>query len=741
MSQNQRIFVVSISLTLATLIAFWQVKHCDFINYDDQAYVNKNSHIQNGLTIDGIRWAFTTGYQGNWHPLTWMSHMLDVELFGLRPWGHHLTNLLLHIANTLLLFFVFQRMTRVFWQSTFVAALFALHPLHVESVAWVAERKDVLSALFWMLTMGAYCFYVERPNLLRYLTILLLFILGLMAKPMLVTLPFVLLLLDYWPLRRFDQERSNQEIQTKLSKSASSDNQKRKSRKGVATIIEKEVKPQTSVTSEYRWEIIRHLLWEKTPFFAMAAISSLVTYITQQGVGAVQSIQILPLSGRISNALVSYIAYIGKTIWPNNLAYFYPYPKFWQPWQVLGAALVVIAITLLIILNAKRFQYLTVGWLWYIGTLVPVIGFVQVGSQARADRYTYIPLIGLFIMTVWGIPVLLKKWRYRNKVLIASSTLTLSGLFIVTWIQVGYWQNSLTLSDHALKVTNYNYAAYCNRGNAYKNLGNYSQAIVDYDKAIELDPAIAEAYYCRGNAYVALGNEKQAIEDYDRAIEINPTIAEAYINRAYIYVTHGNEKQAIEDANRAIEINPTIAEAYIIRGNAYKGIGNDNQAIVEFDRAIEINPKFAKAYNNRGNTYASLGNYKQAILDYDRAIDLDPAIAEVYHNRGNVYAALGNYKQAIVDYDKAIEVDPKIAGAYLNLGIAYAALGNPMGAIVEYDKAIGINPKFALAYRHRAVSYARLGNTRQAIQDVKTAAILGDKIAQNLLKGQGINRR
>jgi Tfp pilus assembly protein PilF len=338
----------------------------------------------------------------------------------------------------------------------------------------------------------------------------------------------------------------------------------------------------------------------------------------------VQSIQILPLSGRISNALLSYIVYIGKTIWPNNLAYFYPYPKFWQPWQVLGAALILIAITLLIIQKTKRFQYLTVGWLWYIGTLVPVIGFIQVGSQARADRYTYIPLIGLFVMTVWGIPVLLKKWRYQNKVLIAFSTLTLSGLFIVTWTQVGYWQNSLTLSNHALKATNYNYIAYLNRGNAYKDLGNYSQAIVDYDKAIELDRTIAEAYFRRGNAYIALGNEKQAIEDYDRAIEINPTVAEFYINRADIYAAHGNEKQAIEDAKRAIEINPTIAEAYIIRGNAYKGIGNDKQAIVEFDRAIEINPKFAKAYNNRGNTYASIGNYKQAILDYDRAIDLDP---------------------------------------------------------------------------------------------------------------------
>src|SRR5208283_3313237 len=346
MSKNKQLLLIYLFLTVVTLVAFWQVNHCDFINFDDPDYITKNSHVLNGITLEGILWAFTTGHAANWHPLTWISHMLDVQFFGLNPQWHHFMNLLFHIANTLLLFVVLHRMTKALWQSVFVAALFALHPLHVESVAWVAERKDVLSTFFWMLTMGAYCYYVERPGFRRYLIFLLLFVLGLMAKPMLVTLPFVLLLLDYWPLSRFEQETSDQKISTKSSNPLPPDKRKGKSR-GKTPIME-EVKATNSVDSKYRWALVWPLLWEKIPLFALTVISSVITYLVQQRGGMVQSFYRFPLTFRIENAFISYVSYFEKMIWPTDLAFLYPY-RLWQLWQVLGAVLIFVAVSLMVI--------------------------------------------------------------------------------------------------------------------------------------------------------------------------------------------------------------------------------------------------------------------------------------------------------------------------------------------------------------------------------------------------------
>ena len=411
-------------MTAATLIAFWQVNHCDFINYDDPSYVTENIHIRHGITTEAIRWAFTTDYAANWHPVTWISHMLDVELFGLKPRWHHLTNLLFHIANTLLLFFVFHRMTKTTWQSAFVAALFALHPLHVESVAWVAERKDVLSTFFWMLTMGAYIHYVEHPRFRSYLAVFTFLALGLMSKPMLVTLPFILLLLDYWPLQRFEQKTPTQEIPAEINKPISAS--KREGKSSGKQTVQAIVKEEEPADRKYQWALVRPLLIEKIPLFALAALSSITTFIVQQKGGSVASLEGIAPGVRIANAFVSYIIYVRKIIWPDDLAVFYPHPGLLPFWQILGAVFLLIAVTVTVILEAKRFPYLAVGWLWFAGTLVPVIGIVQVGSQAMADRYTYVPLIGLFIMAAWGVPELLKNWRYRKEALAASSALILS---------------------------------------------------------------------------------------------------------------------------------------------------------------------------------------------------------------------------------------------------------------------------------------------------------------------------
>jgi tetratricopeptide (TPR) repeat protein len=367
--------------------------------------------------------------------------------------------------------------------------------------------------------------------------------------------------------------------------------------------------------TRYRWALVRPLLWEKIPLFALTVLSSIVTYIVQQQGGAVATFETIPLSVRISNAFVSYITYIGKTIWPDDLAVLYPHPGLLPTWQVVGAAFVLIAVTITVIGKAGRSPYVAVGWLWYIGTLVPVIGIVQVGLQARADRYTYLPLIGLFIMMAWGIPELLKKWRYRKEVLFASSTVILACLCIVTWTQVRYWQNSITLFEHALNVTESNYYAYYHRGTTYANLGNYRQAIEDYNKVIEINPKYREAFNNRGNAYLLLGNYRQAIADYDLAIEINPKDEKAYNNRGNAYLLLGNYRQAIADYDLAIEINPTYMEAYSNRGRANLNLGDYQQAIGDYDKVIEINPQDENAYNNRGNAYWRLGNHRQAIAD------------------------------------------------------------------------------------------------------------------------------
>ncbi len=655
MLANKQIPLICLFLTVAALIAFQQLNQCDFINYDDPLYVTDNIHVKSGITMGSMRWAFTTGHSANWHPVTWMSHMLDVQLFGLNPRWHHLTSLLFHIANTLLLFLIFCRMTKAPWKSAFVAALFALHPLHVESVAWVAERKDVLSTFFWMLAMGAYIRYVERrteegekrTGILRfpssvfcYSAVFIFFALGLMAKPMLVTFPFVLLLLDYWPLQRLEPKRSAQQTRTEASRQRAGSREQAqlsaKKRKGKSVKMrtgQGMVKEEKPAAQNFQWASIRPLLWEKMPLFALAALSSIVTFVVQQKGGAVKSVEIFSPGIRIANAFVSYIVYIEKTIWPINLAVFYPHPGLLPLWQVLGAVLLLTAVTVSVIRTAKGFPCLTVGWLWFTGTLVPVIGIVQVGAQALADRYTYIPLIGLFVMAAWGIPDLLKKWRPnrfptpRKEALFAASGLVMLSLLIVTRTQVGYWRNNIALYDHSLKA-NPSDVIHGNRGVAYFKRGEYAKAVSDYDRAIEINPKYDEAYNNRGAVSGILRDNRQAILDFDRAIVINGKYVDAYYNRGIAYGELGDPRHAIEDFDRAIEIDPKYADAYNGRGVAYHKLGDQKQAISDFDRAIEINPEYADAYNNRGVVYGMLRNQRQEIEDLQKAARLGSADAK-----------------------------------------------------------------------------------------------------------------
>lgn len=486
--------LISLLLTFAALVVFWQLADHEFVNFDDELYVTRNSHVQAGLTYQGLVWALTTTHVGNWHPLTWLSHMLDCELYGLNPGGHHFTSLLLHIANTLLLFVVLKRMTGALRRSVFVAALFALHPLHVESVAWVAERKDVLSTFFWILTMGVYVRYVERPGLNGYLLVLLSFALGLMAKPMLVTLPFVLLLLDYWPLGRFQFGQSSDDSNSQSHESINFSNQR---------------------------SLIFRLVLEKAPFFALAAVSGVVTFLVQQGGGAVCSLDVLTLDIRVANAMVSYVSYMEKMIWPHHLAVFYPHPGSSLPmWQAAGAGLLLLSVSGLVVRAARRYPYLLTGWLWYLGTLVPVIGLVQVGGHAMSDRYTYVPLIGLFIIMAWSVPDLLSRWRYRNIGLALAAGALLSAFMICTTVQVRHWQNSVALFEHTLDVTANNWLAHNNMGIALARRGKFDEAIAHYSETLRIKPNYARAYNNRGIVLAVQGKTAQAIAHFREALTL-----------------------------------------------------------------------------------------------------------------------------------------------------------------------------------------------------------------------------
>ncbi|MBM4272580.1 MAG: tetratricopeptide repeat protein, partial [Deltaproteobacteria bacterium] len=569
----------------------------------------------------GLKWAFTTSHASNWHPLTWLSHMLDVQLFGMRPGWHHLMNLFFHVANTLLLFLILHRMTKAIWQSAFVAALFALHPLHVESVAWIAERKDVLSTTFWILTMGAYVHYVEQPRLSRYLLIMILFILGLMAKPMLVTLPFVLLLMDFWPLGRFYVEKQR-EAGGVLT--APPENRKRKKKKtnesqkkGITGAGEPE-------TQEIRWSVLRPLIVEKIPLLVLSAVSSIITLYVQQIKGAISSLQLLSLDTRIENSLVSYVSYIGKMIWPQNLAVFYPHPGMLPPWQVLGAGAILAGITFITIGNIKRFPPVTVGWLWYLGTLVPVIGLVQVGMQAMADRYTYIPFVGLFIIVAWGVPGLLQKWQRRKAIIVLSASTTLIALIVSTSLQLHHWHDSITLFTRAIDVTRHNAIAHYNLGTAMTSRGNLDKAILHYTEAIRINPNDEKAYNNMGNALFKQGKKKESIANLREALRINPDYADAHYNLGTIMSSEGNIREAIFHLMESLRVKPDYGEAHFNLANIFISQNMISKAVTHYAEAIRINPDDEKAHNNMGNALRTQGRLSEAIAHYQNALRIRP---------------------------------------------------------------------------------------------------------------------
>ena len=661
--------LICLFLALVTAVIYWQVKNFAFVSYDDLAYIPNNSHVRSGLTLKGISWAFTTFYESNWHPLTWLSHMMDVELFGLMPAGHHLVNVFIHIANTILLFLILKRMTSAVWQSAFVAALFALHPLHVESVAWVAERKDVLSAFFWILTIGAYAQYAEKPNAQRYLLTLLFFILGLMSKPMIVTLPFTLLLLDYWPLKRFsfDRQGDTQEVLT-----TGAVNRRKKKRKGQSSDSNKISAPSESIPSLFPSVQIRPLLLEKIPLLILSAASSIITYVAQQKGGAMESLQNLPLMERIANATVAYIIYLFKMCWPLNLAVLYPHPVTYPIWQSLGAAFLLTVITLSAIAWVRRFPYFTMGWFWYLITLIPVIGLVQVGVQAWADRYTYIPLVGIFMAMAWGISELTKQWSYRNKILSISAGIVIFLLTVLSWQQIQFWKDDFSLYPHAIRVTENNDMAHNNLGTTYYNKGDLDRAMRHYRVAVEINPQKSGTYYNMGNVLADQGHFQEAMDQYAKALQFQPSNVAAHNDFGNVLMLQGRYDKAIEHLQEAIRIAPDYAKSHGLLGHIFAEQGKRQEAIKHYKMALQINPKLVDVHYNLGTLLANQGQMDEATRHFAMAVQLDPNYAKAHNNLGMALLIQGRIDNAIFHFQEALRADPKNDLARKNLQDALA---------------------------------------------------------------------
>ena len=687
-------------LALMTFALFAPTLNHGFISFDDPVYVTSNAEVQKGLTWESIGWAFRSTAGGNyWHPMTWLSHLLDCQLFGLKPWGHHLTSLLLHAINTALLFLVLSGMTGAWGRSFFVAALFGLHPLHVESVAWVAERKDVLSTFFWMLMMLAYVRYANelkvhsnaecgvrsaelgwgqrpRPKVYYGLT-LFCFALGLMSKPMLVTAPFVLLLLDYWPLRRIydpDAKACGAGLRLTIDEP-----------KGLEAVPAINASSAPLAVPENRKSQIanRKLIWEKVPFFLLGAVISVAAYVVQKNGGAV--LANIPLAARLENAVVSYCRYIGKLFCPTNLAIFYPHPGYWPKWVAALAALALLLVTIMAFTLRRRAPYLIVGWLWFIGCLVPTIGLVQAGAQAMADRYTYVPAIGLFIMLVWGISELVTTWRVPRWLLPVAGPVVISGCMVITSVQLSHWKNSETLFRHAIEVTSNNHLAYTSLGDFVAiERGRVPEGIVYLRHAVKLAPDYAPAHLGLGYALWAQGKLAEAASEFSTTLQYTPGNVETRLRLARILVLEGKLDEAIPQYLMILQLAPDHIQARLELAETLTQQHKTAEAISHYREVLRLDPNSFEALNNLAWILATspddqIRNGAEAVQLAERACvltgDKSPTLIGTL---AAAYAEAGRFKEAVQAGEKAYQ---------LALASTNAALAETNQKLIELYRA------------------------------------------------------
>jgi protein O-mannosyl-transferase len=606
-SQNAlrwRVTGVCLVLAAITFVVFGQTLRYGFVEYDDNGYVYENPVVVQGLTLKGIVWALTYGEIGHWHPLTWLSHMADCQVYGLNPGGHHLTNVLLHAVAVMLLFLVLREMTGSLWRSAFVAAVFAIHPLRVESVAWIAERKDVLSGVFFMLTLWAYARYARQPSRWRYAAVAVWYGLGLLCKNTLVTLPFVLLLLDWWPLGRMSRAS------------------------------------------------LSRLVKEKIPLFLLSIGSCVATALVPEKVPASD---LLPFLERAGNAVVSYGIYLRQMVYPAGLAIPYLNPPGGLPfWKIALSFVLLAAISISVWVCRKGRPYLLVGWLWYLGMLVPAIGFIQISYYAHADRYTYLPGIGLVLAGTWAMGDWSMGWKQRRAVLGGLMAAVIGALMICAWIQTGYWKNSEALWNHTVACTTANNIAHLNLGHDLRKKGKLDEAIAFYQKGLQTEPDNAEYHNNLGNTLREKGRVNEAIAQYQKALQIKPAFAEAHFNLGKALRQKGQVDEAITHFQKALQIEPDLVPARINLGNALLQEGKADQAVTHFQRVLEINPNDAGMHLNLGVCFVQLGRMDEAILQYQKALQLKPADPGIQNNLAWLLATCP--EASLRNGDKAVEL-------------------------------------------------------------------------------------
>jgi tetratricopeptide (TPR) repeat protein len=660
-----KICLVCLGLVLVTGASYWQVGRCDFVDYDDGDYVFDNQMVKRGMTKEGLIWAFRATHASNWHPLTWISHMLDCELFGLDPGKHHLSNLILHLANTLLLFGLLMKLTGGLWPGAFVAALFALHPLHVESVAWVAERKDVLSTFFGLMAVVAFANF-QRPAPEGgkrasgfYWVAVVCFALSLMSKPMLVTLPFVLLLLDYWPGRRFAQAQT-----------------------------------------DFSWRRLSDFALEKWPFFLLSTVSCVVTVQVQRG-ATIMPLESFGLGERLANVVVAYGAYLRKVVWPTDLAFFYPLAPV-PAWQILVSGLVLFLITLGVFQMRHRWPFALVGWLWFLGMLVPVVGFVQVGEQSMADRYTYLPAVGLFIGLAWGIKSWLQSHPRFAPVITGCATVLLAACAILTARQVSYWQDSRSLLERALRVTKSNFLAHNNLGVILAKQGDFAAAEEHFRAAVRFKPRYARAHRNLAGVLVQTGRIEEALQHYYRALELAPQDPELLYNLGAALARVGRLDEAAAYCSRAVALAPLDPLARYNYGLVLTLQKKHPQAVEQLSECLRLKPEDAVTHFQMGLTLREMGNWPAAMDHLAQALRLRPDWPEALKEQAWMLATaavsgLRNVAQAVHLAEKANRLTGSVQPTYLaTLAEVYAQAGRYAEAVSAAREAVAQAQKHGL---------------------------------------------
>ncbi|HOX57158.1 MAG TPA: tetratricopeptide repeat protein [Candidatus Paceibacterota bacterium] len=707
---------LGISILLFGLVfwAFLPSLRNGFIDYDDAPFVTANPQVQSGLTWKGVAYAFCNPVAANWHPLTTLSHMLDCSIFGLNPWGHHLTNVLLHTLNAVLLFLVFHRMTGAPWRCAALALLFALHPLRVESVAWVSERKDVLSTLFWLLTLLAYARYARNSKVpsakskVAYGLALAFFALGLMSKPMLVTLPFVLLLLDYWPLGRMG--------------SAECGLRHEESRNTQQAIHNTQYSTRPPPPFHHSITPLLRLALEKLPFFGLAFMVAVIAFTVQAGAENIKATGQFVFTARLQNALVSYGRYVGKLFWPTDLSPFYPYPAGWGWATVLPCGFALAGISVCVVAWGRRHRYLPTGWFWFVGTLVPVIGLVQIGKQSMADHYTYIPTIGVLLMLVWGAHALTLRWQWRKVGLSGLVVVATLACLALTRRQIGYWKDDETLWRHALAVTGTNElaiqnlgAAYYNQGIALAGQGAFDEAIRYYEKAIHLTPEKDDAHSSLGYAWFKKGDLGKAIREYNQALRLNPTDAEAHNNVGYVLFRQGQPAEAIRHFDEALRLKPDYPEAHDNLGAVLAGQGRYAEAAVHFREALRFQPDSPGTRQKLERAVAIGEKLERAAAPYREALQSNPGDARARGELGRVLLEAGQIEEAMIHCGEAARLTPENPEAQYQLGAVLARKGEAEEAGRQFELALRLEPAFVAAHYALGIVRQQQGRTPEAI--------------------------